>query len=71
MLLSMISGGSQASRHRSCDIEAQYNFVPDVHTHAFVGPEPTKPEIAYKLPTFSVFTWVVSVVPRERPIVTG
>jgi alkylation response protein AidB-like acyl-CoA dehydrogenase len=47
----------------SCDFEAQDIFVPDDHTHAFVGPEPTQPGIVYRLPTFSVFPWTVSVVP--------
>lgn len=47
----------------SCDFEARDVFVPDSHTHAFVGPEPTQPGIVYRLPTFSVFPWTVSVVP--------
>ena len=47
----------------SCDFEVRDLFVPDQHTHAFIGPKPTQPGILYRVPTLSIFPWTVSVVP--------
>lgn len=47
----------------SCDFEVRDVFVPDHHTHAFIGPKPTQPGVLYRVPTLSIFPWTVSVVP--------
>ena len=38
-------------------------FVPEQHTHVFMGLRPTQDGIVYRLPAVSVFAWTVSVVP--------
>jgi alkylation response protein AidB-like acyl-CoA dehydrogenase len=47
----------------SCEFEVQDIFVPEQHTHAFIGPKPTQPGVLYRLPTTSIFPWAASVVP--------
>jgi alkylation response protein AidB-like acyl-CoA dehydrogenase len=47
----------------SCDFEVRDLFVPEQHTHAFIGPKPTQPGVLYRLPTTSIFPWAASVVP--------
>jgi indole-3-acetate monooxygenase len=47
----------------SCDFEVHDLFVPEQHTHAFIGPKPTQPGVLYRLPTTSIFPWAASVVP--------
>jgi alkylation response protein AidB-like acyl-CoA dehydrogenase len=47
----------------SCDFEVSDVFVPDMHTHKFIGHEPSQPGVVYRLPALSVFPWTVSVVP--------
>jgi alkylation response protein AidB-like acyl-CoA dehydrogenase len=47
----------------SCDFEVHDLFVPEQHTHAFMGPKPTQPGFLYRLPTTSIFPWAASVVP--------
>lgn len=47
----------------SCDFEVRDLFVPEHHTHAFIGPKPTQAGILYRIPTLSIFPWAASVVP--------
>ena len=47
----------------SCDFEVRDLFVPEQHTHTFMGARPTQDGIVYRLPSLSVFAWTVSVVP--------
>ena len=47
----------------SCDFEVRDLFVPEQHTHIFMGARPTQDGIVYRLPSLSVFAWTVSVVP--------
>jgi len=47
----------------SCDFEVRDLFVPEQHTHAFIGPKPTQPGVLYRVPTLSIFPWAASVVP--------
>ncbi len=47
----------------SCDFEVRDIFVPEQHTHAFIGPKPTQLGVLYRLPTSSIFPWAASVVP--------
>lgn len=47
----------------SCDFEVRDLFVPEHHTHAFIGPKPTQPGVLYRVPTLSIFPWAASVVP--------
>jgi alkylation response protein AidB-like acyl-CoA dehydrogenase len=47
----------------SCDFEVRELFVPEQHTHVFVGHPATQPGAIYRLPALSVFAWTVSVVP--------
>ena len=47
----------------SCDFEVRDLFVPEQHTHIFMGARPTHDGIVYRLPSLSVFAWTVSVVP--------
>ena len=47
----------------SCDFEVRDVFVPEQHTHAFIGPKPTQTGVLYRLPTLSIFPWAASVVP--------
>jgi alkylation response protein AidB-like acyl-CoA dehydrogenase len=47
----------------SCDFEVRDLFVPQQHTHAFIGPRPTQAGVLYRLPTTSIFPWAASVAP--------
>jgi alkylation response protein AidB-like acyl-CoA dehydrogenase len=47
----------------SCDFEARDVFVPDAHTHPFLGLRPTQPGKLYRMPPSSVFAWSISGVP--------
>ena len=47
----------------SCDFEVRDLFVPEQHTHAFLGARPTQDGIVYRLPPLSAFAWTVAVVP--------
>jgi indole-3-acetate monooxygenase len=47
----------------SCDFEVRDLFVPEQHTHAFIGPRPTQAGVLYRLPTTSIFPWAASVAP--------
>lgn len=47
----------------SCDFEAQDIFVPEQHTHDFMGVLPTQCGLVYRLPAVSVFAWTVGTVP--------
>jgi alkylation response protein AidB-like acyl-CoA dehydrogenase len=47
----------------SCDFEVRGVFVPEQHTHVFVGHAATQPGVVYRLPALSVFGWTVAVVP--------
>jgi alkylation response protein AidB-like acyl-CoA dehydrogenase len=47
----------------SCDFEVRDLFVPEQHTHIFMGLRPTQDGIVYRLPVVSAFAWTVSVVP--------
>lgn len=47
----------------SCDFEMRDVFVPEQHTHAFIGSTPTQAGAVYRLPAVSVFGWTVAVVP--------
>lgn len=47
----------------SCDFEVSDVFVPEQHTHAFMGSTPTQAGVIYRLPPLSIFAWTVSVVP--------
>jgi alkylation response protein AidB-like acyl-CoA dehydrogenase len=47
----------------SCDFELRDVFVPEQHTHAFIGHKATDVGVVYRLPALSVFAWTVSVVP--------
>jgi alkylation response protein AidB-like acyl-CoA dehydrogenase len=47
----------------SCDFEVRDSFVPEQHTHIFMGARPTQEGIVYRLPVVSVFAWTVSAVP--------
>lgn len=47
----------------SCDFELRDIFVPEKHTHVFIGHTPTQAGAVYRLPALSVFAWTVAVVP--------
>ena len=47
----------------SCDFEVRDLFVPEQHTHVFLGTRPTQDGIVYRLPPLSAFAWTVAVVP--------
>lgn len=47
----------------SCDFEVRDVFVPEQHTHPFIGFAPTQTGTVYRLPPLSAFAWTVSVVP--------
>lgn len=47
----------------SCDFAADGVFVPAAHTHQFINPVPTQPNVVYRLPVASIFPLTVSVVP--------
>jgi alkylation response protein AidB-like acyl-CoA dehydrogenase len=47
----------------SCDFEVRNLFVPEQHTHVFMGVRPTQDGIVYCLPAVSVFAWTVATVP--------
>ena len=47
----------------SCDFEVRDSFVPEDHTHLFMGHEATQVGAVYRLPALSAFAWTVSVVP--------
>lgn len=47
----------------SCDFEVRDIFVPERHTHIFMGHRPTQEGVIYRLPMVSVFAWTVAAVP--------
>jgi alkylation response protein AidB-like acyl-CoA dehydrogenase len=47
----------------SCDFEVSDLFVPESHTHLFMGHKATQAGGVYRLPVLSAFAWTVSVVP--------
>ncbi|MET0407651.1 MAG: acyl-CoA dehydrogenase family protein [Hyphomicrobium sp.] len=47
----------------SCDFEVSNLFVPEAHTHDFIGVRPTQDGLVYQLPAVSVFAWTVATVP--------
>ena len=47
----------------SCDFEVVDVFVPEKHTHGFLGHEATQDGVVYRMPIISSFAWTVSVVP--------
>src|SRR5690349_14406845 len=55
--------GIRLARYRQLDFEVSDIFVPERHTHAFIGPMPTQPGVLYRLPTTSIFPWAASVAP--------
>lgn len=46
----------------SCEFEVKDLFVPHDHVHPF-QPQPTQPDIMYRIPQISIFSWTVAVVP--------
>ena len=46
----------------SCEFEVKGLFVPLAHVHPF-QPLPTQPDILYRIPQPSIFSWTVAVVP--------
>ena len=47
----------------SCDFEVRDLFVPEQHTHLFIGHEASQTGALYRLPVISSFAWTVAVVP--------
>jgi indole-3-acetate monooxygenase len=47
----------------SCDFEVRDVFVPEPHTHDFIGVCATQNGLVYRLPAVSVFAWTVATVP--------
>jgi alkylation response protein AidB-like acyl-CoA dehydrogenase len=47
----------------SCDFEVRDLFVPEQHTHDFIGVRATQEGLVYHLPAVSVFAWTVATVP--------
>jgi alkylation response protein AidB-like acyl-CoA dehydrogenase len=47
----------------SCDFEVRDLFVPEPHTHDFIGVRPTQDGLVYRLPAVSAFAWTVATVP--------
>ena len=46
----------------SCEFEVKDLFVPSDHAHPF-QPRPTHPNVLYRIPQPSIFSWTVAVVP--------